>query len=194
MKTLKLCLATLLFAASAWATDVYITLDAPTLTASPGDLLSFNGTITSEHMVTIDLNDISVSLAGMLLVDETSFLLGPPTVDPLGTTVDFTLFTVAVNAPYTDPLGPVNGTITILGGLESGNVYDPTATSYLGQTGFTVDVATPEISTAWMLLPGVTCLWLIRRRRRTVGCGPTQTLVLVSCVLYSFTNTRNEAF
>jgi hypothetical protein len=58
MKTLKLCLATLLFAASAWATDVYITLDAPTLTASPGDLLSFNGTITSEHMVTIDLNDI----------------------------------------------------------------------------------------------------------------------------------------
>lgn len=178
MKTLKLCLATLLFAAgSAWATDVYIMLDAPTLTGSSGDLLSFNGTITSNDMVTIDLNEINVSLPGMFTVDETPFLLGPPTIDPLGTTIDFTLFTVAINAPYTDPLEPVNGTITILGGLESGNVYDPTTTSYLGQAGFTVDVATPEYSTAGMLLPGVTCLWLIRRRRRTVGSGPT----LLSC-------------
>jgi hypothetical protein len=176
MKMLKLCLVPLMFAAgSARADDIIINLDATTLSGSAGSLLSFNTTITSVDMQTIDLNDISVSLPGMFTVDQTPFLLGPPTVGALGTTADFTLFTVTIDDPYTDPFGPVAGTVTILGGLESGNGYDPSVMNYLGQTGFTVNAVAsetsdvPEVSTVWMLSLGIVCLWLIRRRRRAVG-------------------------
>jgi hypothetical protein len=179
MKTLKLCLATLLFAAgSAWADDLVINLDAATLTGSSGDLLSFSGTITSNDLAPIDLNDISVSLAGNVHRRPDAVSVGAIYGRRPWNTVDFTLFTVTIDAPYTDPFGPVEGTVTILDGVESGNVYDASAVNYLGQTGFTVDpvgpeISTvPEVSTVWMLLPVVVCLWWIGRRRRTVGCGP----------------------
>ena len=177
MKILQLCLAgALLAAGSAWANGIVIHLNPSIVLSSPGAFLSFNATITSLDYLEIDLNNIDVNLPGLFTVDVTPFLLGPPTVDPLATTVSFTLFTVAIADPYTDAFGPVTGTLTIKGGTESGGFYDPTTNDPLGQVEFTVNVVAPdpstgvapEPSTAWMLLPALGLVWSKRGRLRWV--------------------------
>src|ERR1700722_4627806 len=172
MKSLQFCLAALLIAGCAHADEITINLDAPLQNASAGDLLSFMGTITNNDVVTIDLNAVSVSIPGLFAADETPFItFGPPTVDGGQTTVDFTLFTVTVGNPFTDPSGMYTGTATVLGNVETGGVYDPNAMDFLGDTTFSVNVtggtvgSVPEVSTIWMLLPALGFLFVLRRRR-----------------------------
>ena len=173
MKTLPLFLTALLLAAGcARASDITINLDETTLTGGPGGILTFTGTITDNDSATVDLNELDVSLAGMFSVDNTPFLLGPPTVAAGETTVDFTLFTVTIDDPYTDPFGPVGGTVTILGGEEVDNVYESTAINPLGEADFTVNVAAavPEVGTPWMVLPALALVFLLCRQRREGPC------------------------
>src|SRR5580704_1762459 len=99
-------------------------------------------------MMPVDLNNIDVSLAGMFSVDVSPFFAGPPTVDAstslvTSRTVDFALFTVLVNQPYTAPPGPQTGVLTILGGVEGVNGYDPSVQNFLGSVTFDVNVIAP---------------------------------------------------
>jgi hypothetical protein len=175
MKSLQLCFAALLIAGCARADEITINLDAPLQNASPGDILTFMGTVTSNDVFTIDLNAVNVSIPGLFAADETPFItFGPPTVDGGQTTVDFTLFTVSVDNPYTDPSGIVVGTATVLGNVETGGVYDGNAQDFLGQTTFSVNVtagtvgSVPEVSTVWMLLPALGLLFVVKHRRRAI--------------------------
>jgi hypothetical protein len=156
--------ASVLFAATAWADDVLITLDSDTLTALPGQTVTFSGSIFNEDSSTVDLNGIDVTLNGMLFqIDLTPFFFGPPTVGasnpPFDTdTGDFQLFSVTVDDPYDAAYGVESGSVTILGGVEVGNVYDPTQQNPLGSTKFNVDVdvvVTPEPSTLALMLTAV---------------------------------------
>ena len=159
MKIRTWLLATsILFAATACAEDVVITLDDDTLTAMPGQTVTFSGTLFNEDSSTVDLNGIDVTLNGMLFqIDLTPFFFGPPTVrasnPPFDTdTGDFQLFSVTVDDPYDAAYGVESGSVTILGGEEVGGVYDPASQNPLGSTTFHVDVVTPEPSTIALLL------------------------------------------
>ncbi len=151
----------------ACADPISLVLDASQLNAGPGQQVTFTGTIFNNDTATVDLNSISVSLAGQFTVDTTPFLLGPPTVAASGTTGDFSLFNVTVNDPYTDPSGIYSGTVTILGGVEGAGGYDPTTQNFLGSAAFSLDVpaqtsVAPETSSFVLLLTGFLLLLLGR--------------------------------
>jgi hypothetical protein len=170
--------ALLLASSNIWASDVFVQLDSPTLTASAGDTVVFSGTITNNDGFVIDLNSIDIALNGMFTTDSSPFISGPPTIDaPPGTTqtIDFSFFAVTVDDPYTDPDGIQTGVLTILGNVETNGVYDPSVNNSLGSTTFNVDVNTvPEPSSFAMVLASLAGATLICRRRRTrrVNDGP----------------------
>jgi hypothetical protein len=169
MKTFKLLLAAMLLTGGcAWGSDVYIVLDETTIDASPGQQVTFSGIIFNNDPATVDLNFIDVSLDGMFSVDPSPFFSGPPTVAANSQTVDFSLFNVTVDEPYTDPLGPQQGTLTIFGGEEGAGGYDPTTQNFLGSVTFGVDVMTPEPST-FALFAAATVLMLVRLRGSGFG-------------------------
>ena len=156
----------------ACADPISLVLDSSQLSAGPGQQVTFTGTIFNNDTATVDLNSISVSLAGQFTVDSTPFFLGPLTVGASGTTVDFSLFNVTVNDPFTDPGGIYSGVVTILGGVEGPNGYDPTTQNFLGSSAFSVNASTPsaapEPSSFALLLTGG--LLLLAGRRR-MGAG-----------------------
>jgi hypothetical protein len=168
---LTLCLLT---AAPTWAT-VILNLSVPTQTAIPGQTITFGGTITNNHNDTIDLNALNITLAGMFSFDASPFfdLTAPISVSPNSTSAAYDWFTVTVADPYTDPFGPITGTITLLGGIQGPNGYDPTVQDLLATTQFTINVIAaptanpvPEPAT-WPILFGLgaTAAWLRRRTR-----------------------------
>jgi hypothetical protein len=113
---------------------------------------------------TVDLNDISVTLDGMFQTDVTPFFRGPPTLDAGSQTVDFGLVLVTVLTPYTDPAGPHTGAITIFGGVEGPDGYDPTTQDLLGSANFTVNVVeTPEPASAGLCAAAIAVVFLLRR-------------------------------
>jgi hypothetical protein len=175
MKTLQLCLASLLIAAGcARASNVIVMLDTASLSGSPGDVLSFSGTITNNDLATIDLNQLDISIPGLFSTDGSPFLFGPFTVAGGQTTVDFTFFTISVDNPYTDPSALVTGAATVLGGVEVGGAYDGAALNDLGETTFSVNVeggaaSAPEVATSWTLLPAICFLLLVHRKMRSLN-------------------------
>jgi hypothetical protein len=166
--------ALLLASSNIWADDLFVQLDSPTLTAGPGDTLTFSGFIVNNDNFVIDLNSIDITLNGMFTTDNTVFFLGPLTIDasPGTQTIDFQFFSVTVNDPYTDLDGIQTGTVTILGNVETTGAPDISILNPLGSATFSIDVnTTPEPSSfALMLasLAGVTAgAMLISWRRRT---------------------------
>ena len=174
---LLLLLALLLCAAPSWAASLTITLTPQTLPAFPGQVLTFNGTIASDFAVTVDLNAISVNLGSGFLVDVTPFFLGPITLSPNTVTANFPLFTVEVANPFINPSGLYSGTISILGGAEVDNIYDPGVLNLLGFATFTVNVldpassAVPEPGTWQLALAAGAPLYLFHKRRSGAGMG-----------------------
>src|SRR5580698_2397024 len=170
--------ALLLVGSNLWASDVFVQLDSPTLTAGPGDTITFAGIIVNNDDFVIDLNSIDITLNGMFATDPSPFFLGPLTIDaPPGTTetIDFQLFSVTVNDPYSDPDGIQTGTVTILGNVETNGTPDFNAQNPLGSATFNVDVQTaPEPSSFAMMLASLAGATLISRRRRArrVNDGP----------------------
>ena len=167
--------ALLLASSNLWASEVFVQLDSPTLTAGAGDTVVFSGTITNNDGFVIDLNSIDISLSGMFTTDSSPFFSGPLTIDaPPGTTqtIDFSFFAVTVDDPYTDPFGIQTGVVTILGNVETNGVYDPSMTNSLGSATFSVDVITPEPSSFRMMLASLAAAagaTLISRRRRAAA-------------------------
>jgi hypothetical protein len=169
--------ALLLVSSNVWATDVFVQFDSPTLTAGPGDTITFSGIIVNNDSFAIDLNGIDISLNGMFTTDNTPFFLGPFSIDaPPGTTqtIDFDLFSVTVNDPYTDPFGIQTGIVTILGNVETNGTPNMAIFNSLGSATFNVDVTTPEPSSFAMMLTSLAGVTLIswRRRTRRVNGGP----------------------
>jgi hypothetical protein len=171
--TLRNLLLTLTLAcAPACADTVLINFDSTTITASPGQLITFSGTIDNNVSSIVDLNNISVTLNGMFNVDISPFfaLSSPATVAGDSTTVDFDFFNVTVDDPYTDPLGAIQGTLTMLGGIEGLDGYDPNVQDDLGSATFSVDVesAAPEPSAFVLLLTAAALVLLCKVWRRHI--------------------------
>jgi PEP-CTERM motif len=150
---------------TAWADDILIAFDFATFVASPGDTLTFTGTIQNLDSAIVDLNGCQVNMTGQLATDCSPFFtFAPLTVGPLDTTPDFAMFTVMVNVPYTDPYGAQAGTFDVLGGVEGAGGYDPTTQNLLGDAVFSMDVV-PEPGTAALLgLAGIAMAATMRRR------------------------------
>lgn len=167
----KLIFALLVGAATSSAASLTLNLDTVSLSALPGETLFFSGSITSTFLATVDLNAINLNLGGDFLVDSSPFFLGPLTVSAGGTTVNFTLFQVTVNDPFTVPYGLYTGTISLLGGVEVNDVYDPNILDPLGDATFSIEVqdpstAVPEPAFGPMVL-AVTAGLVAYRRRQT---------------------------
>jgi hypothetical protein len=160
----------LLVSSNVWASDVFVQFDSPTLSAGPGDTITFSGIIVNNDDFAIDLNSIDISLNGMFTTDSSPFFLGPASIDaPSGTqTSDFQFFSVTVNDPYTDPDGIQTGTVTILGNVETNGTPDFSVQNPLGSATFNIDVnTTPEPSSFAMMLASLAGAMLISWRRRT---------------------------
>lgn len=184
MKIRILFLALLMTCGSAWADTVQILLDTNPITATPGQQITFTGSIVNNVTSPVDLNSISLTLAGLFTLDVTPFFAGPVSVDASAQTVSFDLFWVVPNNPYTDPFGLMTGTVTILGGIEGPGGYDPTTQDVLGSALFQVNVAAPaavpEPSTLSMI-SGVALVLVLRQvflRNRAVASGDSESLAL----------------
>jgi hypothetical protein len=171
-----------LTAVPSWAT-VLLQLAAPNQSAQPGQTLTFAGTITNNYAQIVDLNSININLAGLFTIDSGPFfdITAPLSVAaaPANTGV-YTWFTVTVADPYTDPFGLVNGTVTLLGGLQGPNGYDPSVQDVLATVPFSVNVTAPlpnpsndipEPATASLVLLFLvpTALLRLRKCRATAG-------------------------
>ena len=144
-----LALSCFLAVAPTWA-SVVLQLTATTQDASPGQTIVFGGLIINNHPEIIDLNGLSISLAGPFTFDVSPFFdfSAPLSVDANGgSTAVYDWFTVTVADPYTDPFGVVNGTITLQGGLQGPNGYDPLAQDVLATVDFSVNVVSPDTGT-----------------------------------------------
>lgn len=145
--------------AVAKADEVNITLDQATQTASAGGTTEFFGTITNNTNTTIYLNsdDLNFSSPGFTVTDQ-FFTTVPLSLAPSGqagdSSGDIELFDISVNSPFTGTAGLNSGTYTLFGGDDGGA---DTAQDNLGSASFAVNVqaATPEPSSVWLLLTGL---------------------------------------
>ena len=175
MKTL---IAALLLAGPCFGADLGLNLDQSVQSGNPGDTLSFSGSLFNAGSNYIDLNSIQITLGGTLAYDSGPFFAGPATLPDFSQSdfgngilpfADFLLFTVSVPDPYTDASGPVLGTVTILGGVETSG-YDTTLLEDLASANFEVDVTapvtppadTPEPSSRFLLFAGCGALRCVR--------------------------------
>lgn len=161
----RILLSLLLAAASTYAASVTLTLDSNSLSALPGQVITFSGTVNNGLGSEVFLNTLNVNLAGGgLTTDSLVFFLGPASVNGLTTTPSFDWFTVTVANPFNFPFGAYSGTIDLLGGA------DAFAQDILSQTTFTVTVLDPAtVVPEPALAPGVLALalgyWGYRRRQ-----------------------------
>jgi hypothetical protein len=165
---LALLFVTGLAASQAKATNLLILLDSPVQTGSPGDFLSFTGTITNTTGSSVDLVGDNFNLTDFppsALDDSPFFNNTPPSLAGGGSTGDVELFDITIPNPFTLPLGdnPYGGTFQVTD--DSGDV--------VGTAFFTVDVQvqaqTPEPSAAVLATSAIAILSLVeivRSRRR----------------------------
>ena len=148
---------------AARADSLAINFTPSILSASPGQTVTFSGTITNLENAIVDLNSCDVNLAGPFTTDScVAFLLSAPLfLDPLETSAPFDMFTVTVDQPFTGPFGlQPPGIFTVLGGP------DGDAQNILGQATFAV-VVTPEPGT--FVLLGLALIMTLALRRRSAA-------------------------
>jgi hypothetical protein len=150
--------------AAARADSIAINFMPSTLSAMPGQTVTFSGTITNLENATVDLNSCDVNLPGQFTTDScVAFLLSAPLfLGPLETSAPFDMFTVTVNQPFIGPIGlQPPGIFTVLGGP------DGDAQNVLGQATFAVavtSVAAPEPGSFVLLGLALTMTLALRRR------------------------------
>ena len=161
-----------LAASHAMAASLFISLDSPVQSGSPGDILSFTGTITNTTGSSVDLAGDIFNLTDFptnALDDSPFFNNTPPSLASGVSTGDVELFDITIPTPFTLPLGdnPYGGTFQVTD--DNGNV--------VGTAFFTVDVqvppsSAPEPSTAALLTGAIAVLSLlgtVRLRRCRVS-------------------------
>jgi hypothetical protein len=166
---MKHLLCTLIFVAGGVAArgDILtITFDQPDQTGSPGQTLSFFGTLVNNSPDTVFLNSDDLTLNGLsFTVTDNFFTNVPISLAPSGQPGDSSgnidLFDVAIANPLLDPAGTYSGSYTVLGGANG------SAQDVLGSAGFSV-TSTPEPSSVYLLLAvlAATLIPITRKRRK----------------------------
>ena len=147
----------LLLCAGHAGAGVIIAFDNPLLSGSPGDVLTFTGTVANNTGKTVFLNQGSVNIFGPFDV-VVPLLSWPISVDPSSTSDDFVFFTVTIPNPFAGPDGSHGGTLLMQGGA------DPDALDFLNDAAdasFAVDVEppteTPEPGTFGLFAAAAAC-------------------------------------
>jgi len=148
------------------ADDILVSLDASSSLISPGQTITFTGTVSNLDSSIVYLNDCDVNLSGLSLEEDCSPFLtfAPLSLDPLETGIpSFSMFTITADLPYLDSLGVQSGSFDVLGGA------DPSGLNVLGSAAFSVDVETPEPSSVLLLLTACMVLALRLGPWGTIG-------------------------
>jgi PEP-CTERM motif len=152
MTNLHFAILALVAGATAQAASISVSYDFPTLTARPGQTVTFRGTVTNLEAVVVDLNGCSVNMPGAFTTDNCGlfFTNAPLSLNPHETSFEFDMFTVTPNQPYSGPFGlQPAGIFTVIGALEGPGGTSPDTN--LGSANFQVSVV-PEPGTAALLL------------------------------------------
>ena len=151
MTNLHIAILALAAGATAQAASISVSYDFPTLSARPGQTVTFRGTVTNLESVVVDLNGCSVNLTGAFTTDNCAlfFFNAPLSLNPHETSFEFDMFTVTPNLPYSGSFGAQAGIFTVIGGLEGPGGVSPDTN--LGVSTFQVTVV-PEPGTAALLL------------------------------------------
>jgi hypothetical protein len=136
----------LLAATSAKATPLSLTLSSPFQNTGPGELVTFNATVTNTTNAVVFLNGDDFSLDAPLTLDDSSYLNNFPL--SLGPLVSFTGTLFTVDAPLGTSPGLYAGVFDITGG------GDGSANAVIASANFDVFV-TPEPSSILLLGSGL---------------------------------------
>jgi len=151
------------------STIVVLSLDSVVQNVMPGGTIFVTGTITNTGVDVVDLNGLDVNLNGQFMTDVTPFFVNvPPSIAGGITTADYEIFTVSVGVPFTGSPGIQTGTVTVLGGVEGPNGYDPTTQNILGNATLAVNVtsSSPEPASMMLMVFGCAALWVTVLRNR----------------------------
>jgi hypothetical protein len=151
MKTILSLAGLIVLSSLSIRADIIVTLNNQNQTGSPGQTLSFFGTIANNGSDTnpveaIYLNNdgfnLSLSNASYSLTD--NFANTPLYLVGGQSSADIDLFDITLTDPQGDPFGLYGGDYTLLGGADGGA---NTAQDVLSQTGFSVTTVAPEPGT-----------------------------------------------
>jgi hypothetical protein len=159
----------------AWAGTLTVNLQKSPLDGSPGDMLTFQGTLINNTGLDLSINGAGINLASFdpSDTDLTDFILNATGPLPNGSSIGpVEFFTVSIPQPFT--AGKYQGELTVQGGATAAD------DAVLGTANFEVDVmgaapaATPEPRSSALTTAALLLLALSRwPRKRFSGSGPS---------------------
>jgi hypothetical protein len=152
----KLAALLIIVGGVASATPIFLSFDNANQTSFGGETLSFTGTLTNTTAGTLFINGDVLNFTGPFTTDDSPFLTNAPfTIDPSAPSSDFQMFTVDI--PVLPAPGLYTGSLLVQGGTTAD------AMDSLGQATFSINIPTPEPSSAWLMLPALALLFWKRK-------------------------------